>query len=140
MRRSTIERVARRAGGPDVAAAQRAGRGGGRRGMVAVVAMLYMLLLTTLALAMYAVANTNVQTSANFADIDRAQAAAEGGLRWMDYRFQAISRPTSDKGTITATIANTLWPTLRDAVKADLTSIKGLGGAFISVKYSTAGD
>jgi hypothetical protein len=112
----------------------------GRRGMVAVVAMLYMLLLTTLALAMYAVANTNVQTSANFADIDRAQSAAEGGLRWIDSRFQTINRPTSDKGTITATIANTLWPALRDAVKADLTSIKGIGGAFITVKYSTAGD
>jgi len=94
-----------------------------RRGAVAVIAMLYMLLLVTLALAMYTVANTNIQTSENFADIDRAQAAAESGLRWMNYRFQIINRPTTDKGVITATIADGLWPTLRTNVKADLQSI-----------------
>jgi Tfp pilus assembly protein PilX len=111
-----------------------------RRGTIAVIAMLYMLLLTTLALAMYAVANTNVQTSENFSDITRAQQAAEGALRFMDYRFQSISRPLSDKGVINTTVANSLWAPLRDAVKADLMSIKGMGGAFINVQYSASGD
>ena len=111
-----------------------------RRGAVAVVAMLYMLLLTTLALAMYAVANTNVQTSENFNDLMKAHSAAESALRWMDARFQAINRPKTDKGTITASVANGLWPALRDAIKTDLESIRGYNGSLLKVFYSAAGD
>lgn len=111
-----------------------------RRGAVAVIAMLYMLLLTTLALAMYSVANVNVQTSENFSDITRAHAAAESTLRWIDYRFQSINRPKSDKGVVTAAVADTLWAPFRDAMKADLESIRGAGGAYLKVTYSSGGD
>jgi hypothetical protein len=129
--------------GPGARGAGRAARpttGARRRGAVAVIAMLYMLLLTTLALAMYTVANVNVQTSENFNDLTKAHAAAESALRWMDCRFQVINRPKTDKGTITASIANTLWPAFRDAVKADLESIRGANGSFLKVQYSLAGD
>jgi Tfp pilus assembly protein PilX len=111
-----------------------------RRGAVAVIAMLYMLLLTTLALAMYAVANVNVQTSQNFNDLTKAHAAAESALRWMDSRFQAINRPKTDKGTISATVANTLWPSFRDAVKADLETVRGANGSLLKVTYSVGGE
>ena len=132
MRRATFERPT--AGGHRARGAAR------RRGAVAVVAMLYMLLLTTLALAMYSVANVNVQTAENFSDITRAHAAAESTLRLIDTRFQAINRPKSDKGIVTATVANTLWPAFRDAVKADLEAIRGYGGTFVKVTYSAGGD
>ena len=111
-----------------------------RRGAVAVIAMLYMLLLTTLALAMYAVANVNVQTSENFNDLTKAHAAAESALRWMDCRFQAINRPKTDKGSITATIANNLWPAFRDAVKADLESIRDAKGVLLTATVSGTGN
>jgi Tfp pilus assembly protein PilX len=138
LRQLNAHRARRRhAAAPLPARARRAAR---RRGTIAVIAMLYMLLLTTLALAMYAVANTNVQTSENFSDISRAQQAAEGALRFMDFRFQSIARPQSDKGVINATVANTLWTPLRDAIKDDLKTIRGVGGTFINPVYSASGD
>jgi len=97
----------------------------GRHGAVAVITMMYMLLLATLTLALYFAASYNVQVSENFSGIARAHAAAESGLRWMDYRFQRAVRPKTDKGTITTTLASTLWPSLRDALATDLANVKG---------------
>src|SRR4051812_48648479 len=68
------------------------------RGVVAVITMLYMLLLTTLTLALFYAASYNTQTAESFSDIARAHAAAESGLRWIDYRFQNMPRPVTDKG------------------------------------------
>ena len=108
-------------------AARRTAPGAPRRGMVAVIAMLYMLLLVTLALAVYTVANINVQTSENFADVSRAHAAAESTLRWMGYRFKVMNRPTTDQGIVTVTLAkNTLWPALNTAIRNDLATVKGV--------------
>src|SRR6476661_1845 len=70
-----------------------AGRAHGRRGVTALLAMLFLILITTLTLAMFHVAAGNVQTSANYSDLTRAQQAAESGLRWTAYRFASMSRP-----------------------------------------------
>ena len=95
-----------------------------RRGVVAVITMLYMILLTTLCLALFFAASYNVQAAESFTDIARAQAAAESGLRWMDYRFQRAIRPTTDKGKVDANLANALWPTLQNNLSNDLRNVR----------------
>ena len=94
--------------------------------------MLYMLLLTTLTLALFYAASYNTQAAVSFSDIARAHAAAESGLRWIDYRFQNLPRPVTDKGKVTATLANTLWPTLRDNLVADLRNVRKADKTFLA--------
>jgi Tfp pilus assembly protein PilX len=108
-----------------------------RRAAVAVITMLYMLLLTTLTLALFYAASYNVQTSENFSSIAKAHAAAESGLRWMDYRFQRAIRPKTDKGTITTALADTLWPSLRDALATDLQNVKGADRKLLIISKKT---
>src|SRR5688500_10531598 len=91
-----------------------------RRGAAAVLAMLYLSLLGTLTVAMYAMANMNVQTSVNHRDVERARAVAESGLRWMEYRFLKMDRTKTTVGNITGTVADTLWPLIQDDVEDDL--------------------
>ncbi|WP_428940067.1 hypothetical protein [Fontivita pretiosa] len=93
-----------------------------RRGAAAVLAMLFLVLATTLTVAMYSLATSNVQTAHNFADVARAQAAAEAGLRWMAYRFEHMARPKTTVGTITPEVADALWPAIQQAIVDDLTS------------------
>src|SRR3954467_10571151 len=81
----------------------------GRRGVTALIAMLFLILITTLTLAMFHVAAGNVQTSANYSDLTRAQQAAESGLRWTNYRFASMIRPRDLAGTITPAIAANIW-------------------------------
>src|SRR5207244_13155109 len=81
----------------------------------------------TLSLAMFHIAANNVQTSANYADLARAQAAAESGLRWTAYRFATMSRPTDMAGNITPAIAYDLWNRsdgLRDRLAANLALVR----------------
>ncbi|HWP41256.1 MAG TPA: hypothetical protein VNL70_10045 [Tepidisphaeraceae bacterium] len=92
-----------------------------RRGAAAVLAMLFLVLATTLTVAMYSLATSNVQTAHNFADVARAQAAAEAGLRWMAYRFEHMTRPKTTSGTITPAVADALWPQIQQAIVNDLT-------------------
>src|SRR5215212_10148298 len=80
-----------------------------RRGVTALMAMLFLMLITTLSLAMIHIAANNVQTSANYADLARAQAAAESGMRWTAHRFATMARPSDMAGTITPQIAYDLW-------------------------------
>jgi len=103
---------------------ERASHGAGRRrrGAAAVLAMLFLVLATTLTVAMYTLATSNVQTAHNFADVARAQAAAEAGLRWMAYRFEHMARPKTTVGTITPEVADALWPAIRQAIADDLTT------------------
>src|SRR3954471_11018488 len=80
-----------------------------RRGVTALMAMLFLMLITTLSLAMFHIASNNVQTAANYADLARAQAAAESGMRWTAHRFATMTRPSDMAGTITPQIAFNLW-------------------------------
>jgi hypothetical protein len=93
-----------------------------RRGTAAVVSMLFLVLLTTLSLAMFSLSVGNVQTASNFADLARAQSAAEAGMHWIAYRFKHMDRPRTTAGTITPAVAAALWPDLQDAIIDDLTS------------------
>lgn len=94
-----------------------------RRGAAAVLAMLFLTIFVTLALAMYTQATLNVQASQNLSDVDRARAAAESGLRWMQYRFVRMNRPKTTIGNINAAAADSLWTPLVTAIQTDFASL-----------------
>ncbi len=94
----------------------------GRRGAVAVMAMMFLVLFTTLTLAMYGMSTANVQSASNLSDVVRAQGAAESGLRWIAMRFWRMPRPETLVGTVNATAMNTLWPQIRGAIVTDMNS------------------
>lgn len=94
-----------------------------RRGVAAVTAMLFLVLLATLSVAMYSTATLNVQTARNFSDQAKARATAEGGLRWMAWRFTRMARPKTAIGNITPAVATTLWPSVRTAITSDLANM-----------------
>jgi hypothetical protein len=100
----------------------RSARGARNRGAAAVMAMLFLVLITTLSVAMFALATGNVQTASNLADLNRAQAAAEAGIRWIGFRFVHMARPKTTIGNITPAVAESLWPQLQDAIVDDLTT------------------
>ena len=94
-----------------------------RRGATAVLAMLFLVILGSLSVAMYAMATTNVQAARNFSDGDRARATAESGLRWTAWRFNRMQRPKTRIGNITAEVAEGLWPTLRTSIANDYATL-----------------
>ena len=94
-----------------------------RRGAVAALAMIYLMLFGTLTLAMFSMATLNAKTSTNFSEVDKARATAETGLHWIEYRFVKMARPKTTVGSVTATVANTLWPTIRQAIKDDFATL-----------------
>ena len=115
----------------------------GRRGVTALIAMLFLILITTLTLAMFNVAAGNVQTSANFSDLSKAQAAAEGGLRWTAYRFAVMPRPREMAGTITPAIAANIWSRpagMRDTLVNSLKQVRDQTGAIITVDSASPND
>src|SRR5947207_2036339 len=108
----------------------------GRHGVTALIAMLFLMLITTLTLAMFHVAAGNVQTSANFSDLTKAQEAAESGLRWTSYRFNLMARPREMAGTITPAIASAIWNKtdgFRDRLAANIALTRDLGNAPVGV-------
>ena len=108
----------------------------GRRGVTALIAMLFLILITTLTLAMFNVAAGNVQTSANFSDLSKAQAAAESGLRWTAYRFVSMPRPREMSGTITPAIAANIWSRsggMRETLVNSLRLVRDQSGSVITV-------
>jgi hypothetical protein len=87
------------------------------------MAMLFLILFTTLTLAMYEVSSVNLDSSRSLGDGARARALAEGGLRWMTYRFAHMNRPKTAIGNITAGVANTLWPSIVNAIITDFNTL-----------------
>jgi len=64
-----------------------------RRGMAAVIAMLFLAIFGTLAVGFYAAATTSVQVSSNEQRVLRASMAAESGMDFMRYQLARISIP-----------------------------------------------
>lgn len=91
-----------------------------RRGAMAVMAMMFLVLFTSLGVAMYELSTLNTQSSSNLSDLQRARAAAESGLRWFTYRLQHMTRPKTTIGNITAAVAANLWTPITTAVTSDL--------------------
>jgi len=64
-----------------------------RSGVVMVVAMIFMVVLSALALSLATVSGTNVQVARNQIHADRARACAESGLQVMRYWFNQLGPP-----------------------------------------------
>lgn len=81
--------------------------------------MFFLTLATTLGLAMYAASTTTTASATNLVEAERARTAAESGLRWAAWRFTRMTRPKTTVGNITASVATTLWPTIRTSISND---------------------
>jgi Tfp pilus assembly protein PilX len=92
------------------------------RGAAAIMAMLFLVLFVTLSVAMLSLSTTSAQSASNLSDVARAHDAAESGLRFMQYRFMKMQRPKTTIGNISASVARTLWPTLKTAVHDDFSA------------------
>ena len=112
---------------------------GRRRGAAAVLAMLYLVLLSGLATAMFHVATLNGRGAAIVADTLRARSLAESGLRWQSARLaDPALRPRIESGRLTATDADNVWlgftdsdgktiVGMRDRIAADWSAITSNG-------------
>ncbi len=94
-----------------------------RRGSTAVLAMIFLMLISALSLGMFAMGTMNVQGAANQTDAAKARANAESGLRWMVYRFQRMPRPKTQSGVITAGVMDAIWVNLQTKVASDLSKM-----------------
>lgn len=74
--------------------------GSNRRGMMSVVAMLYLILFSVLALSFYAAVNMSAQASHNDEKIARAQLAAESGMDFARYALARVSIPPGVTGSL----------------------------------------
>ncbi|HEV2296365.1 MAG TPA: hypothetical protein VGR35_21155 [Tepidisphaeraceae bacterium] len=80
-----------------------------RRGATAVLAMLYLVLFSTLALGFYAATTTAVQVSHNEEKASRAFLASESGMDFMRYHLARVSIPPFAPATsVTTELANDL--------------------------------
>ena len=94
-----------------------------RRGSTAILAMMFLVLFSTLAFAMFSMSTLNTQSASNLSDVQRARSAAESGLRWMSYRFFKMARPKTTTGTITASVADSLWTSITTAIQTDFSNL-----------------
>src|SRR5437667_1899440 len=62
-----------------------------RRGMTAVLAMLYLTLFSTLAVGFYAAVGTSVQMAHNEQDINRSWLAADSAMSFMRYQLNRVN-------------------------------------------------
>jgi hypothetical protein len=89
--------------------------------------MLFLIVMTTLAVGMYSSTVMNVQSSANLAHVERARALAESGLRWQAYRFVHMTRPRTLSGKITGGVATGLWPSIKTLINTDYNTLLNAG-------------
>ncbi len=102
------------------------------RGAAAVLAMMFLVIFSSLAAAMAIVSQGNLTTADSSLKINRSLAAAETGMRFMIYRLNQVTQGDATAGTagikiregeIDAALADTLWTDartqLRDLLAAD---------------------
>ena len=95
-----------------------------RRGVSALIAMMYLVLFSTLAVGFYASTNTSVQVSSNDQKIARALLAAESGMDFMRYQMALVVVPPE-------TTEDQLWPELIKSLRAQLDGTGNLAGKSI---------
>lgn len=93
------------------------------RGSAAIAALLLVAVGATMVVGIYSTTVMNVQAAANHADMSRAQATAESGLQWFAWRLTTMSKPSTTVGTINASTANSLWPSLKTSIANSLATM-----------------
>ena len=90
-------------------------------GAVSVMAMMYLVIFSSLATAMAIVAQSNLATADSHQRINRALSGAETGMRFLIYRINQITPVvTTTDGLIDETNAPDLWEETRDALLASM--------------------
>ena len=104
-----------------------------RRGATAVLAMLYLVLFSTLALGFYAATTTAVQISHNDEKVSRAFVASESGLDFMRYHLARVSIPPTTTGNAsTVELAQDLAARLEDTGNMPGLTV-GVAGSVINI-------
>lgn len=92
-----------------------------RRGVVAILAMLFIVIFGSLAAAMAIVSQGNIRTAQTYQGMNRSHAAAEAGMRFFAYRVDQIAKTImTNKGLINQDQADIIWPELRDKIIAEM--------------------
>lgn len=109
-------------------------------GAAAILAMMFLVIFSSLAAAMAIVSQGNLATADSNLKMNRALAAAETGMRFMIYRInQETANVTTRAGLIDTANAPALWATLRDALQTSFTgevhniSEPSLSGATLTI-------
>src|SRR3954447_16587916 len=100
------------------------------RGMTAVLAMLYLVLFSALALGFYGATTTSSQMANNDQQIGKAYMAAESGMDFMRYE---LSRVTIPPGTPSNQVINALYANLQ----TQMNTSGNLGTQSISMSGNT---
>ncbi|HEX8521867.1 MAG TPA: pilus assembly PilX N-terminal domain-containing protein [Tepidisphaeraceae bacterium] len=95
-----------------------------RKGITSVLAMLFLIVFSILAIGFYASTTTSVQITANQQRSNRARLAAESGVQFMRYHLARVSIPSSS-----TTVLNELY----DDLRSSLQGTTNLGGNSISI-------
>jgi Tfp pilus assembly protein PilX len=87
-------------------------------GIVMVVAMIFVVLFSALAVSMAALANTNAQVASNQHKMEAALAAAQSGLECAKYVTRTTTLPSTAVNTVSDTDADTVWGLVHTRVAA----------------------
>ena len=100
------------------------------RGMAAMLAMLFLVLFSTLAIGFYAATTTSSQTSSNDAQVGKAYMAAESGMDYMRYQLAHVMIPPN-------TPSDQVISSLYGNLCTQLNGTANLGGQSISLVSNT---
>ncbi len=92
-----------------------------QRGAAAILAMMFLVIFSSLAAAMAIVSQGNLATAESHLKVNRALASAETGMQWLIYRLDQVTVNVKTRdGLISATNAPALWQQTRDALVLSL--------------------
>ncbi len=122
-----------------------------RRGVASVLAMMFMVMFSSLAIAMAVASQGNVRTASTHLHVVKAMGAAETGLAIAEKQLaDAVSRLTIEKGVVDGALGWKLWKgdygtgdgevrvTAAPSGRADTIQTRGIGDALLNAHYSDA--
>ncbi|HEX2972779.1 MAG TPA: pilus assembly PilX N-terminal domain-containing protein [Tepidisphaeraceae bacterium] len=108
-----------------------------RRGVAAVLAMLYLVLFGILALGFYSTTTTSVQVVHNDSNVTQASLAAESGLQFVTYQLSQVRiTPGIAESGVFANLATQLGDNLNSTLNMGGRAV-GFNGSTISIPAST---
>ena len=117
---------------------QRAARRSRRRGMAAVIAMLYLTLFSALAVGFYSASSLNGQISRNQKQLELAQAAADAGTQFMRYQLGVMNLPTINTATLLQDVATALGNQLNGTTNMNGNTVQVTGSGPSAAIYIPA--
>jgi len=101
--------------------------------------MMFLVIIGTLAIGMYAMATMGTESADNMRHSDRAQASAESGMRFIINRLRTMNRPFSDKGAILPPEADRLFDLIATELQTQYNGLSNRTGATFVRGNSAAG-